>query len=330
MSTATNYLGIRLPHPLVVGAGPLTSDLDTTRKLEDAGAAAMVLPSLYEEEIVGEQMAGLFHSESHGESFAEATSYAPEPELALGPDEYLEHLRKVKAAAGIPVIGSLNGTTSGGWTSCARLIEQAGADALELNLFHPASDSSASGEEVERRMIEIVRMVKGELRIPVAVKISAQFTAFAHFAGQLDTAGADGLVLFNRFHNVDIDVLELEILRNLPLSDSSELQLRLRGVAVLAGRVKASLAITGGVHTALDVVKATMAGAHVTQMVSALLLNGPRHIGVVRADLDAWMEKNEWKSLEAMRGNMSFARIPDPAAYERAHFVTMFRDSCRG
>ena len=323
MSLATTYLGIPLPSPFVVGSGPLTDDVDDARKLEDHGAAAVVLRSLYEEEITGEQMAAFFHSESHGESFAEAASYSPEPESAFGPDEYLEHLGRVKNAVGIPVIASLNGVTPGGWISYAHLLEQAGADALELNLYHAASDPSSSGAEVERQMVEIVREVKRGLRIPVAVKLSPLFTAFAHFAGQLDAAGADGLVLFNRFHRVDIDVIELQVVRTLEPSDSSELQLRLRGTAVLAGRVRASLAITGGVHTALDVVKATMVGAHVTQMVSALLLKGPGHLRTVRADLEAWMEKNEWPSLDGMRGNMSFGRIPDPASYERANFVMM-------
>jgi dihydroorotate dehydrogenase (fumarate) len=187
------------------------------------------------------------------------------------------------------------------------------------------SDPATSGAEVERQMIQIVTEVKKRLRIPVAVKLSPLFTAFAHFARQLDAAGADGLVLFTRFHRVDIDVLELEVVRSMELSDSSELQLRLRGAAVLSGRVKASIAVTGGVHTALDVVKATMAGAHVTQMVSAIMRNGPRHLRAVRAELEAWMEKYEWSSLDEMRGNMGFERIPDPAAYEREHFRMMLR-----
>jgi dihydroorotate dehydrogenase (fumarate) len=307
----------------MVGSGSLTDDLDTVRKLEDEGASALVLRALYEEEITGEQMAAFFASESHGESFAEATTYSPEPESALGPEEYLEHLRRVKAAVKIPVVASLNGTTHGGWISYARLMEQAGADALELDLYHAASDPSTSGAEVERQMLATVREVKREIRIPVAVKLAPLFTAFGHFARQLDQSGADGLVLFTRFHKVDIDVIELEVVRTFPLSDSSDLALRLRGVAALAGRVKASLAVSGGVHTALDVVKATMAGAHATHMVSALLENGPRHLGVVRKDLEAWMMENEWSSLEEMRGNMGFSRIPDPAAYERATYRMM-------
>jgi dihydroorotate dehydrogenase (fumarate) len=325
MSLATTYLGMPLPHPLVVGSGSLTDDLGTVRRLEDEGAAALVLRPLYEEEITDEQMGDFFHSESHDDSFAEATSYAPEPETAPGPDEYLEHLRRVKGAVKIPVFAALNGSTAGGWTTYARLLEQAGADALELHLYHAASDPTRSGAEVERQMLDVVRDVKRGLRIPVAVKLSPLFTAFAHFAGQLDAGGADGLVLFTRFHRVDIDVVELEVVRTFEPSTSADLSLRLRGVAALAGRVKASLAVAGGVHTALDVIKATMAGAHVTQLLSALVRNGPRHLRLLRRDLETWMGENEWTSLDEMRANMSFGRIPDPAAYERAHFRTMLR-----
>jgi dihydroorotate dehydrogenase (fumarate) len=320
-----NYLGFRLRHPLIVGGGPLTDDLDTVKRLEDEGAAALVLRPLYEEQIINEQMAEFFQDESYGESFAEAVSYAPEPELAAGPDEYLEHLRRVKAMVAIPVIAALNGSTVGGWTSYSRLMEQAGADALELDLYHAASDPTTSSADVERNMIQIVSDVKRELSIPVAVKLSPLFTAFAHFAHQLDAAGADALVLFNRFHKVDIDTIELEVVRSLELSSSSDLALRLRGTAALAGRVKAELAVTGGVHCALDVIKATMAGAHVTQLVSALIKNGPHHLSTLRAELIAWLAENEWNSLNEMRGNMSFDKIPDPAAYERANFRMMFQ-----
>jgi dihydroorotate dehydrogenase (fumarate) len=325
MNLATTYLGLRLPHPMIVGSGPLTDDLGTVRALEDAGAAAFVLPPLFEEEIAGEQMSEFLHSEGHDDSFAEATSYAPVPERALGPDEYLEHLRRVRAAVKVPVLAALNGATPGGWTSHARLLEQAGADGLELDLYHAASDSKTSGAEVERDMVRIVREVKGLLRIPVSVKLSPLFTAFAHFCGQLDAAGADGLTLFTRFHRADLDVIELEVVRTFPPSDPSELSLRLRGVAALAGRVKASLAVSGGVHTALDVVKATMVGAHAVQMVSALVLQGPGHLRALRRDLEAWMAENEWGSLDEMRGNMGFGRIPDPSLYERARFREMMR-----
>ena len=245
--------------------------------------------------------------------------------MALGPDEYLEHLRRVKAAVRIPVMASLNGVTPGGWIDYARLLEQAGADGLELHIYHAASDMSLSAADVERQAIEIVREVKRSVRIPVAIKMAPLLTAFAHFASQLDKAGADGLVLFTRFHRIDIDVTELEVIRSLPLSDSSELPMRLRGAAALAGRVKASIALTGGVHTGLDVIKATMAGAHATQMVSALLRHGPDHLRTVRREIESWMQENEWSSLSEMRGNMSLERIPDPAAYERANFRMALR-----
>jgi len=325
MDLSTTYLGMRLAHPLIVGAGPLGDDLDTVRALEDAGAALLVLRSLYEEEIAGEQMDAFLNAESHNDSFAEAGTYAPDPIVALGPDEYLDHLRQIKSAVRIPVMASLNGMTLGGWTSYARQLEEAGADGLELHLYHAASDMTSSAAEVERQALEIVREVKRNLRIPVAVKLAPLLTAFANFAKQLDGAGADGLVLFTRFHRVDIDVEELEVVRTLPLSDSSELPLRLRGAAALGGRIKSSIAITGGVHTGIDVIKATMAGAHATQLVSALLRHGPNHLRTVRKDIESWMQEHEWSSLNEMRGNMSFDRIPDAAAYERANFRMALR-----
>jgi dihydroorotate dehydrogenase (fumarate) len=326
MDLSTNYLGIRLAHPLVAGASPLSDDLDTVKQLEDAGAGAIVLRSLFEEQISREAEATRNHWNSHDDAFAEAVTFFPSPDsFVLGPDEYLNHVQRVKQAVRIPVIGSLNGMTPGGWLSYARLIEQAGADALELNVYHAPTDFETSGSEVERQTLEMVRQVKHGLKIPLAVKLSPYFTAFAHFARRLDGAGADGLVLFNRYYDPDIDVQELNVVRILQLSDSSELPLRLRGIAALAGRIKASLAVTGGVHTALDVVKSTMAGAHITQMVSALLKNGPGHLRKVRADLEGWMEENEWSSLNAMRGNMSQERIPNPQIYERANYMLMLQ-----
>jgi dihydroorotate dehydrogenase (fumarate) len=325
MDLSTTYLGIRLAHPLIVGAGPLGDDLDMVKALEDAGATLLVLRSLYEEEITGEQMDAFFNAESHNGSFVEAETFAPDPAFALGPEEYLEHLRMIKNAVRIPVMASLNGVTPGGWISYARLLEQAGADGLELHIYHAASDMTSSAADVERQTIEIVREVKRSIRIPVAVKLAPLLTAFAHFAKQLDAAGANALVLFTRFHRIDIDVNELDVIRTLPLSDSSELPLRLRGAAALAGRIKASIAITGGIHTGLDVIKATMAGAHATQMVSALLRNGPGHLHTVRREIESWMQEHEWSSLGEMRGNMSLERIPDPAAYERANFRMALR-----
>jgi len=317
MNLTTSYLGLNLPHPLIIGSGPLTKDLDTVKQLEAAGAAALVLHTFYEEDITGEQMSAFFHSDNHGESSAEANSYFPEPELALGPDEYLEHLHRIKGAVRIPVIASLNGNTAGGWLSFARLLEQAGANAIELDLSHSASDATTSATEVENQLVQIVRGVKQGISFPVAAKLTPLFTAFANFATRLDANGVDGLVLFQRFHQVDIDVVDLEVRRSFEFSTSSDLQLRLRAAAVLAGRVNAAIAITGGVHTALDVIKANMVGARVTQLVSAILRHGPGYLKTLRADLETWMTENEWESLEEMRGNMSFQRVPNPAAYER-------------
>ncbi len=310
MDLSTHYLGMRLPHPLIVGAGPLADELDRVRVLEDAGASLITLRSLYEEEITGEQMSEFFAYESYSDSFAEAGSFAPEPTLALGPDEYLEHLRRIKSALHIPVMASLNGSTPGGWLSFAKLLEEAGANGLELHIFHAASDMTTSAADVERQYVEILTEVKRSVRIPVAVKLAPLFTAFGHFAKQLDTAGADGIVVFTRFSKADIDTKELEIVRSLPLSDSGDLLMRLRGAAALSGRVKASIGITGGVHSGLDVIKATMAGAHATQMVSALLRHGPNHLRRVLDEIEAWMREHEWDSLSEMRGNMSLGKDP--------------------
>jgi len=326
MDLTTPYLGRTLPNPFLPGASPLSDEIDTIRRLEDAGAGAIVLRSLFEEQITREGLATIAHLERHGESFAEATSFFPNPDsFILGPEEYLGHLRKVKESVGIPVFASLNGTTAGGWLEYARLMEQAGADALELNVYHVATNPGLSGTALEQEILAMVRQVKQDLSIAVAVKLSPFFTSFAHFAKSLDEAGADGLVLFNRFYEPDLDVQELEVTRALHLSDSSELLLRLRWMAILSGRVKASLAVTGGVHTALDAVKSIMAGAHVVQMVSALILNGPSHLRKVLDDLAAWMEENEWSSLAEMRGNMSLLRVPDPKVYERGNYMLMLQ-----
>ncbi len=325
MNLATTYMGLPLRNPFIVGSSPLTESVDSAKQLEDEGAAALILPSLYEEEVTGEQMDDFFSSEAYSDSFQEASSYLPDAESAPGPDEYLEHLRRVKQAVSIPVIASLNGSTPGGWRTHASLMEQAGADAIELHLYHAASDPTVNSAEVERQLLQTVWEVKGEVGIPIAVKLSPLFTAFANFALQLDAAGVGAIVLFTRFHKVDFDVVELEVLRRVELSTSAELDLRLRGIAVLSGRVKASLAITGGVHSALDVIKGTMAGAHALQLVSALMRNGPGYLRSLRTEVEAWLVANEWSSLEEMRGNMSFARIPNPAVYERETFRQMFQ-----
>lgn len=326
MSLETKYMGIQLPHPLIVGASPLSDDLDLVKQLEDEGAAAFVLRSLYEEEITSEQMADFYFSETYEDSFAEASSYSPEPLLPPGPQEYLEHLHRVKRTVGVPVIASLNGCTPGGWTSYARMMEEAGANAIELHLYHSNSDATISSAEAEELMIQMVADVKKAVKIPVAVKLSALFTSFAHFAQRIDAAGADAIVLFTRFHKIDIDVVELEVIRRLELSSSADLDLRLRGTALLSGRVKASLAITGGVHTPLDVIKGTMAGAHGIQLVSTLMRNGPKHLRALRIGVEEWLKENDWNSLDEMRGNMSFQKIPNPAAYERETFRKMFQN----
>jgi dihydroorotate dehydrogenase (fumarate) len=326
LDLSATYLGIPLANPLVAGASPLGDELDTVKQLEDAGAAAIVLRSLFEEQLTREQMADYVHQESHADSFAEAVTYFPSPDsFVFGPEEYLNHLRRVKETVHMPVIGSINGVTPGGWLSYGKLMEQAGADALELNVYHASLDPEISGAEVESQTIQMVRAVKSGLKIPVAVKLSPFYTSFAHFAIELDRAGADGLVLFNRFYEPDIDVQELAVTRTLHLSNSSELLLRLRGIAALAPRVKASLAVTGGVHTALDVVKSTMAGAQVTQMVSVLLQNGPGYLLQVLGELQSWMVENDWSSLQEMRGNMSVERVPDPKMYARANYMMMLQ-----
>lgn len=326
MDLTTKYLGISLPHPLMAGASPLSDEMDTIRRLEDAGCAAIVLRSLFEEQIVSEQVSDMINQDAYDESFAEATSYFPDAgTFVFGPDEYLNHLRRVKEAVRIPVIASLNGSSPGGWLSYGRLLEQGGADALELNVFRTPLDTRVSGSEIEREIVAMVRDLKQAMTIPLAVKLAPFFTSFANFALQLDRQGADGLVLFNRFYDADIDVQELQVTRALHLSTSAELSLRLRGIAAVAPFVRGSLAATGGVHTAIDVVKSTMAGAHATQMVSALLQNGPNHLSTVRKDLEAWMEENEWPSLAEMRGNMSVDKIPNPQAYARANYMRMLQ-----
>jgi dihydroorotate dehydrogenase (fumarate) len=322
MNLSTEYLGFALPHPFMAGASPLVDDLGLVRRLEDAGAAAIVMRSLYEEQLTGEQMATLHYLEHPALSFAEAASYLPRPAaFSLGPDEYLEQLRKVRQAVAIPVIGSLNGVTPGGWVSCARLIEQAGASAIELNLYGLPTDPANDAWTVERQAVDLVREVVEQVKIPVAVKLSPFYSALANFARQLDATGARGLVLFNRFFQADIDPEALEVRHQLRLSDSSGLTLRLRWLAIISGRVKASLAVTGGVHEPTDAIKAVMAGAHAVQMVSALLRHGPERLKAVREGVARWLEEHEYESLSQMRGSMSLLRCPDPRTFERLHYI---------
>lgn len=326
MDLSTTYLGLKLPHPFMPGASPLVDDVDNVKRLEDAGAAAIVMHSLFEEQIVREQLSTFLHTEHHGESFAEALSYFPSPDrFALGPEEYLEHIGRIKKSVSCPVIASLNGTTLGGWLNYAKAIEQAGADALELNVYSLNSDPETTGASIEDRTVEMLKAVKAAVRIPVALKLSPYYTALASFAKRLDEAGVDGLVLFNRFYQPDIDPEGLQAVRALHLSNSSELPLRLRWLAILSGRVKASLAVTGGVHTAQDAVKAVMAGAHAVQLVSALLQRGPRYLAAVREKTVAWMEEHEYESLGQMHGSMNLTMCPDPTVYERANYMLILQ-----
>jgi dihydroorotate dehydrogenase (fumarate) len=326
MDLSTNYLGLSLPHPFMPGASPLVDDLDLVRRLEDAGAAAIVMHSLFEEQLTGEELATHHYLEGSAHSHAEATTYLPAPDdFRLGPEEYLEQLRKVKAAVALPVIGSLNGTTPGGWLDYSRLMVEAGADALELNVFQLATDAGQGAEEIEQRTLEMVRAVVAAVAVPVAVKLTPAYTSLPHFARRLEQAGARGLVLFNRFYQPDIDVDELRPVPALRLSDSSELLLRLRWLAILSERVDLSLAASGGVHTALDAVKAIMTGAHAIQLVSALLRNGPEHLRILREGVIRWMEEHDYDAVRQMQGSMNLLRCPNPSAFSRANYVRILQ-----
>ncbi|HEX6739987.1 MAG TPA: dihydroorotate dehydrogenase-like protein [Vicinamibacteria bacterium] len=330
MDLSTTYLGLKLPHPFMPGASPLADDLDTVKRLEDAGAAAIVMRSLFEEQIVREEIDTFIHTDLHGESFAEALCYFPSPDrFAMGPEEYLEQITRIKATVRVPVIASLNGTTRGGWLRYARLVEQAGADALELNVYSLASDLEQTGQGLEEETVEMVRTVKRDVRIPVAVKLSPFYTSLAHFCRGLEDARADGLVLFNRLLQPDIEPEDMVVSRHLHLSNRSELPLRLRWLALLSGRVRPSLAVSGGVHDARDAVKAVMAGAHAVQLVSALVQRGVGHLKRVRSEFMAWMAEHEYHSLDQLRGSMNFTACPDPEVYERANYMLMLQGGRR-
>jgi dihydroorotate dehydrogenase (fumarate) len=318
----TRYLGMELPHPFMPGASPLVDDLDTVRRLEDAGAAAIVMHSLFEEKLIGEQLATHHYMDDTAESFAEARTFLPEPhDFALGPEEYLEEVRRVKESVSVPVIASLNGTTPGGWLRYAQLLEETGADALELNVYRLATDIVTTGEEIERQTLEIAKTIVDEVSIPVAVKLSPFYTSLPHFARRLDDVGVRGLVVFNRFYQADIDIDTLETIPELHLSDSSELLLRMRWLAIFSGHVRASLALSGGVHSAVDAIKGLMSGAHVIQMVSALLRNGVDHLRKIREETVHWMDEHEYESMEQMRGSMSLRQCPDPQHFVRANYM---------
>ena len=323
LDLSTRYLGLELAHPLVAGAGPLTADLAQIRALEDAGAAAIVLRSLFEEQITGQQLSAARNLYGHAES-SEATSWFPDTDVfALGPQEYLEHVRKAREAVQVPVIASLNGTTSGGWVHYARLMQEAGASALELNLYDVPTDPDANAAAVEGRLLALVREVRAAISIPLAIKLSPFFSSLPAFVRQLEQAGVNGAVLFNRFYQPDINLEALELQRTLRLSDPSELLLRLRWLAVLSPQTKLSLAASGGVHGGRDALKALMAGAHSVQLVSALLQHGPGRLRIVLAELREWLEEHEYDSIATLRGSMNLARCPDPAHYERANYMAL-------
>lgn len=322
MDLSTTYLGIALSNPFIAGPSPFTVHLDTIRRLEDAGIAAIVLPPLFEELLQSEEMS-IFHSTvTPAESFPEALSYFVEPERAIVEAEaYMAHLADVKKHVSVPIIASVNAVSSEKWTDYAGRMEEAGADALELDFYCVAFDIAESGEMIERRFIEALRAVKKTVRIPVSVKLTPFHTSLAHFAHDLEAEGADGLVLLHRFYEPDLDIENLEPVSRLHLSDSREILLRLRWLAIISGSVNCSLAASGGVHSVEDAVKAIMTGAHCVQLCSALQKNGIGHVRNLREGLAAWLEQNEYRSVRQMRGNMNINHIPDPKALSRAHYM---------
>lgn len=321
-SVRTTYLGLELAHPFIVGACPMTGEIGTLRRLEDAGAAAVVLRSLYAEQVSNESMATHESLVNPAESYGEAMSYLPTPdEFVMGPDEDIEHIANAKTALGIPVIGSLNGVQPGPWLDYATAMQQAGADAIELNLYDVVIEPGLDAAGIEERSITIVREIRARTRLPLAVKLSPFYTALPNFAGRLIDAGATGLVLFNRFFEPDINAEELEVVPHLALSTPDELLLRLRWLAILSGVLGCPLGVTGGVHTTPDAVKAIMAGAHAVQLVSAILTQGEGALSSMRDGLIEWLEEHEYPSIDTMRGSMDIERGPNPAALTRAQYV---------
>jgi dihydroorotate dehydrogenase (fumarate) len=323
MDLSTSYMGISLKNPLVLAASPISEKIDRVKKAEDLGVAAVVMYSLFEEQI-NHEINEIDHFLSHGsESFAEALNYFPEPEefKNLHAEEYLAQISNLKKSVNIPIIGSLNGVSPGGWMNYAKKIEEAGANALELNIYYVATDPEMDAEKVEQLYVENLKTVKKAVKIPVAIKLSPYFSAFANMAIKLDNAGADALVLFNRFYQPDIDLSNLEVAPNLQLSRAYEMRLPLRWIAILYGKIKASIAATSGIHSAEDVIKMIMVGADVTMMASILLANGVEKLGDITKNLQQWIIDNEYESIEQMKGSMSYKAISEPAAYERANYI---------
>jgi len=322
MDLTTTYLGMELKNPIVPSASPMSRTVGSVRLLEDYGASAVVLYSIFEEQIRHESKELEHHLTAHTESYAEATSYFPEPqEYHTGPEEYLNHIRKLKESVSIPVIGSINGVTEGGWIEYAKLIEQAGADALELNVYYIPTESKMTGDDIEKTYFDIVTNVRNQVKIPIAVKLSPFFTSIPNVAVRLEKIGVNGLVLFNRFYQPDINLDTLNVEPGVVLSSSNSLRVPLRWIAILYKRVKVDLAATTGVHEAEDVLKLTMAGANVTMMCSALLRHGAKKIREVLTGVQQWMVEHEYDSLRDMRGSMSHHSVADPSSFERANYM---------
>lgn len=319
---STTYMGLHLKNPLVVSPSPLCEDIDNIRRMEESGSAAVVLHSLFEEQIALESQDLDYYLTQGTYSFAESLTYFPDlGDYKLGPDEYLEHIRRAKEAVDIPIIGSLNGVSTGGWIKYAKAIEEAGADALELNIYYIPTNPNMTSEQVEGMYADLVRGVKTRVNIPVAVKISPYFSSTPNMARRLDRVGANALVLFNRFYQPDLNIENLEVVPNLVLSTSDELRLRLRWVAILYGQIQADMAVTGGVHSAEDVMKTMMLGARVAMMTSALLKNSIHYLKTVLNDVVAWMEQHEYESISQIQGIMSQQSVAEPAAFERANYM---------
>ena len=321
MNLTTRYLGFKLRTPLVPSASPLSEKIDNIKRMEDAGASAVVFHSLFEEQLRRDHHNLHYYLEQGTESFAESLTYFPEPEFKVGPEVYLGHIAQARAAVDIPIIGSLNGTTFGGWLAYARQIQEAGADALELNIYSIPSDPDVRGEDIETHYLSILAAIKAELKIPVAVKLSPFFTNFARFARDADRNGANALVLFNRFYQPDIELETLEISPNVLLSTPMAMRLPMRWIAMLYGRIGADLAATSGIHRATDALKMLMAGADVTMLCSILLRRGIDHIRVIEREMVEWMEEHEYESVEQLKGSMSQKKCPDPSAFERAQYM---------
>ncbi len=326
MNLNTSYLGLQLKSPLVVSASPLSEEISNIKRMEDSGASAVVLYSLFEEQIRHEEKELHHHLTQGTESFAEAVTYFPEPsEFHVGPKDYLTHIRNAKEAVDIPIIASINGSDVGDWINHAKLMEEAGADAIELNIYSIPTDLETSSSDVERNYINILKCLKSSVNVPVAIKLSPYFSNLANFATQIVEAGANGLVLFNRFYQPDIDLEELEVVPNVVLSTSHARRLPLRWIAILYNRIKADLAATSGIHQASDVLKMLMAGANVTMLCSALLRNGIDHIKYIEQEMKEWMESHEYESVKQMQGSMSQKNIADPSAFERAQYMKALR-----